>query len=341
MSDKLLTSAQPAPPGATAPAPRLLDQVAARLRTKHYSLRTEQAYVGWIKRYILFHDKRHPRDMAKAEVEVFLSALAVQRNVAASTQQQALAAILFLYREVLGIELPWLDDVVRAKKPRRLPTVLSREETQALLCAVKDAECGFIVRLLYGTGMRLLETLRLRVKDVDLGRREIVVRDGKGGKDRVTVMPASLVAGMKAQLARVGALHQSDLARGGGNVWLPDALATKYRAAARALGWQYVFPAATLSRDPRSGTLRRHHVDEKRIQRAVAQAARIAGIVKPVSPHTLRHGFATHLLEAGYDIRTVQELLGHSDVSTTMIYTHVLNRGGRGVLSPLDGMAAN
>ncbi|MBK6972289.1 MAG: integron integrase [Sterolibacteriaceae bacterium] len=317
-------------------APRLLDQVVARIRVRHYSLRTEQAYVGWIKRYILFHGKRHPGGMGKAEVEAFLSSLAVERLVAASTQSQALAALLFLYREVLGQDLPWLDDVVRAKRPLRLPTVLTSDELRRLIGAVADAECAFVVQLLYGSGMRLLEAMRLRVKDVELSRCEIVVRDGKGGKDRVTMLPAKLVAPMRAQLARVAALHAAEIEAGRGGVWLPDALAVKYPNAPRLLGWQYVFPAAGLSVDPRSGAQRRHHLDEKRIQRAVKRAAQAAGIVKPVSPHTLRHCFATHLLEAGYDIRTVQELLGHSDVSTTMIYTHVLNRGGRGVISPLD-----
>lgn len=336
MSDNApsLSDNVPASPDAT--RPRLLDQVVARLRARHYSLRTEQAYVGWIKRYILFHGKRHPRGMGKVEVEAFLSALAVERHVAASTQSQALAALLFLYREVLDIELPWLDEVVRAKRPARLPTVLDSGEVRKLLAAIADPECAFVAQLLYGTGMRLLEGLRLRVKDVDLARREIVVREGKGGKDRVTMLPETLVPAMRAQLARVAALHQADLARGGGDVWLPDALAVKYPAAARALGWQYVFPAAGLSTDPRSGARRRHHLDEARIQRAIRRAATQVGLVKPVSPHTLRHSFATDLLMGGYDIRTVQELLGHADVSTTMIYTHVLNRGGRGVVSPLD-----
>ncbi len=317
-------------------APRLLDQVRERLRLKHYSIRTETAYVGWIKRYILFHGKCHPAHMGKVEVEAFLTSLAVARNVSAATQNQALSALLFLYREVLGIELPWLDEVTRAKKPARLPTVLTRGEVQALLEHVDDAELQLVVRLLYGSGLRLLEGLRLRVKDVDLARREIVVRDGKGGKDRVTMLADQLVAALRAQIARARAVHEADLARGGGETWLPDALAIKYPNAARAFGWQYVFPAAGLSTDPRSGTVRRHHIDEKRVQRAVRTAAQRAGIVKPVSPHTLRHSFATHLLESGYDIRTVQELLGHSDVNTTMIYTHVLNRGGRGVVSPLD-----
>ena len=340
VSDKSLAPAGQCPSPELARSPRLLDEVVARLRLRHYSKRTEQAYVGWIKRYIIFHDKRHPREMGKAEVEAFLSALAVQRNVSASTQQQALAAILFLYREVLEAELPWLDQVVRAKRPQRLPTVLRRDETQRLLAAIADAQCALVAELLYGTGMRLLEGLRLRVKDVDLQRREIVVRDGKGGKDRVTMLPEKLAPAMRSQLARVAALHQADLARGAGEVWLPEALAAKYPAAPRALGWQYVFPAPAFSIDPRGGARRRHHLDEKRIQRAIKRAAERAGIIKPVSPHTLRHGFATHLLEAGYDIRTVQELLGHSDVSTTMIYTHVLNRGGRGVVSPLDGLRA-
>lgn len=317
-------------------SPRLLDQVRTRLRVKHYSRRTELAYVGWIRRYIVFHGKRHPAEMGKAEAEAFLSALAVERNVAAATQNQALSALLFLYREVLEQELPWLDEVSRAKKPARLPTVLTREEAAGLLARIADREMHLAVRLLYGSGMRLLECLRLRVKDIDLSRREIVVRDGKGGKDRVTMVAAQLVEPLRAQIAHARALHEADLARGGGDVWLPDALAVKYPKAPRAFGWQYVFPAAGLSVDPRSGAVRRHHIDEKRVQRTVKAAAAAAGIVKPVSPHTLRHSFATHLLEGGYDIRTVQELLGHSDVSTTMIYTHVLNRGGRAVVSPLD-----
>ncbi len=320
----------------SAEAPKLLEQVRDRLRLKHYSLRTEAAYVGWIKRYIFFHGKRHPREMGKAEVEAFLTSLAVERNVSASTQSQALAALLFLYGEVLGIELPWLDEITRAKKPVRLPTVLTREETMALLSMIGDAELHLVTSLLYGSGLRLLEGLRLRVKDVDLARNEIVVRDGKGGKDRVTMVPQQLAAPLRAQIARARLVHEADLARGRGEVWLPDALAVKYPNAARAFGWQYVFPAAGFSADPRSGEVRRHHLDEKRVQRAVKAAALKAGLVKPVSPHTLRHSFATHLLEGGYDIRTVQELLGHADVSTTMIYTHVLNRGGRGVTSPLD-----
>lgn len=252
----------------------MLDRVRDRLRLKHYSLRTETAYLGWIKRYILFHGKRHPADMGKAEAEAFLSSLAVERNVSASTQSQALSALLFLYREVLALELPWLDDVTRAKKPVRLPTVLTRAETLALLEKIENAELHLIVSLLYGSGLRLLEGLRLRVKDVELARNEIVVREGKGGKDRVTMIPLQLVEPLRAQIARTKAVHEADLARGKGEVWLPDALAVKYPNAARALGWQYVFPAAGFSTDPRSGEVRRHHVDEKRVQRAVKQADR-------------------------------------------------------------------
>ena len=317
-------------------SPKLLDQLRDRLRLKHYSLRTEQAYLQWVKRYIFFHGKRHPADMGKAEVEAFLTSLAVDRNVAASTQTQALSALLFLYREVLLLDLPWLSEVTRAKKPARLPTVLSKSETQALLRQVDDPLLDLIIRLLYGTGMRLLECLRLRVKDVDFARNEILVRDGKGGKDRVTMLPASLAERLKAHLKVIQAQHAADLGLGRGDVWLPNALAAKYPNASRQWGWQYVFPAAGFSADPRSSAVRRHHVDDKRVQRAVKLAAEKAGIAKPVSPHTLRQSFATHLLEGGYDIRTVQELLGHSDVSTTMIYTHVLNKGGRGVVSPLD-----
>ncbi|MBB4013071.1 integron integrase [Niveibacterium umoris] len=314
----------------------MLDMVRERLRVKHYSLRTETAYVAWIKRYIVFHGRQHPSGLGKREVEAFLTHLATERNVAAATQGQALAAILFLYQEVLGQVLPWFDDVVRAKRPARLPTVLTVDEVRALIQAVADPELSLVIRLLYGTGMRLLEGLRLRVKDVDLARGELIVRDGKGGKDRVTMLPRSLTPLMRSRIADRLALHAQDLQDGRGTVWLPDALAVKYPAAASAPGWQYVFVAKGFSLDPRSHAVRRHHLDEKRVQRAVRDAARSAGILKPVSPHSLRHSFATHLLESGQDIRTVQELLGHKDVSTTMIYTHVLNRGGFAVTSPLD-----
>lgn len=317
------------------PAPRLLDQVRSRIRVLHYSIRTETAYVDWIRRFILFHQKRHPREMGAPEVEAFLTHLAVQRNVAASTQNQALAAILFLYREVLAQPLDWLDGVTRAKKPQRLPTVLSKSEVLAAL-ALMPKGTELVARLLYGTGMRLMEGVRLRVKDVDLKKRQILVREGKGGKDRVTVLPDSLVEPMRIHLLSRRTLFDKDVADGRAGVWMPDALAVKFPNAPFEWGWQYVFIASGLSVDPRSGAVRRHHLDEKLIQRHLRAAALAAGIVRPVSPHVLRHSFATHLLEAGYDIRTVQELLGHSDVSTTMIYTHVLNRGGRGVRSPLD-----
>lgn len=315
--------------------PRLLDQVRNKIRLKHYSIRTEQTYLDWVKRYILFHGKRHPMDMSAVEVEQFLTHLAVQGNVAASTQNQAKSALLFLYREVLEINLPWLDKVEPAKVGRRLPVVLTRTEAHSLLDAMQSTP-GLIARLLYGTGMRLMEGVRLRVKDIDFERCEIIVREGKGNKDRVTMLPTSLKDYLHQQLKRVLALHDRDLAAGYGDVYLPFALARKYPNAGREKGWQYIFPAARLSVDPRSGITRRHHVGEQSIQRAVRQAARDTRLHKPATPHTLRHSFATHLLQAGYDIRTVQELLGHKDVQTTMIYTHVLNKGGKGVHSPLD-----
>lgn len=318
--------------------PRLLQQVRDQLRTLHYSLRTEETYVHWIKRYILFHGKRHPREMGGPELEAFLSYLATDRNVAANTQNLALAAILFLYKVVLHQELPWLENVTRAKKPQRLPTVLTRKEVEALLQGLPDDSPGLVARLLYGTGMRITEALRLRVKDVDLEMSQIAVRDGKGGKDRLTVLPQSLIPPIKAQLAVRQTIFERDKAAGRASVWMPDALARKYPKAAAEWGWQYVFAADGFSRDPRTGESRRHHLNEQQVQRAVRHAAVSARINKPVSPHVLRHSFATHLLDSGYDIRTVQELLGHSDVSTTMIYTHVLNRGGRGVRSPLDAL---
>jgi integron integrase len=318
-----------------AKAPRLLDQVRARLRLKHYSMRTEQAYVGWIRRFILANEKRHPRDLGVAEVEGFLSALATQGQVAAGTQNQALSALLFLYREVLSIELPWMETIVRAKRPQRVPVVLSRDEVSRLL-ALMDGCFALMASLLYGSGMRLMECVRLRVKDVDFGLNQICVRDGKGGKDRHVPLPQRLRELLRAQLERVKLIHQQDLDAGHGSVWLPHALARKYPSAPREPGWQYVFPSGQLSRDPRGGAWRRHHVDESGLQRAVRAARIRAHIVKPATCHTLRHSFATHLLEAGQDIRTIQELLGHKDVATTQIYTHVLNRGGHGVLSPLD-----
>ena len=317
--------------------PRLLDQVRGKIRLKHYSLRTEQAYSDWIKRYIRFHGKRHPRDMGAGEVEVFLTHLAVEGKVAASTQNQAKSALLFLYKVVLEMELPWLDNVEQAKVPKRLPVVLTREEVHGLLARLQGVH-WLVASLLYGTGMRLMEGLRLRVKDVDFSRGEVLVRDGKGFKDRVTMLPQSLKEPLRLQMAQTRALHERDLAAGNGSVYLPFALERKYPSAAREWAWQYVFPAAALSTDPRSGVVRRHHLMDQSIQRALKQAVRDADLAKPATPHTLRHSFATHLLQSGYDIRTVQELLGHADVATTMIYTHVLNKGGRGVTSPLDAI---
>jgi integron integrase len=322
-----------------AQSPRLLDQVRERIRFKHYSIRTEQAYLDWIRRFIRHFGKKHPAGMGAVEVQAFLSHLAVVGEVSASTQNQAKSALLFLYKEVLGVELPWLDAVESAKTSKRLPVVLTREEVAAVIECL-DGTPGLIVRLLYGTGLRIMEALRLRIKDVDFGRGEILVRDGKGAKDRVTMLPASIAPVLRVHIARVRDLHKQDLLAGHGEVYLPYALARKYPSAGREVGWQYVFPAARFSVDPRSGVVRRHHVQDQAVQRAIRQAVRRAGIVKPATPHTMRHSFATHLLESGYDIRTVQELLGHSDVSTTMIYTHVLNRGGRGVASPLDRLCA-
>lgn len=320
------------------PEPRLLDAVRDRCRVKHYSVRTEKAYSGWIRRFIIFHDKRHPRTMGAAEVEQFLTHLAVAGQVAAGTQNQALSSLLFLYKEILGIELPWLESVTRAKRPQRVPVVLTPTEVQWVLSRLDGRE-WLMASMLYGTGMRLMECVRLRVKDVDFARNEITVRDGKGGKDRHTVLPVSLVEPLMRQIDRVRELHREDIGAGYAGVYLPHALARKYLQAPRELGWQYVFPATQRSKDPRDGKLRRHHIDEKVLQRAVRVAVQSAGISKPASCHTLRHSFATHLIEAGYDIRTVQELLGHADVATTQIYTHVLNRGGSGVLSPLDRVA--
>jgi integron integrase len=305
------------------------------MRLKHYSLRTEEAYVGWIKRYILFHGKRHPQEMGAAEVEAFLTHLAAVGRVAPSTQNQALAAVLFLYREVLGEDLPWLKDVQRAKRQPRLPVVLTISEVQEILGRMHGRPL-LMARLLYGAGLRLMECARLRVKDVEFDQREIVVRNGKGGKDRVTMLPEKVVPALKSQLKDARAIYEEDLDAGYGNVYLPNALARKYPNAGREWAWQYIFPARGYSRDPRGGAVRRHHMDEKSLQRAFKQALHDSGIAKHATPHTLRHSFATHLLQAGYDIRTLQELLGHQDVSTTMIYTHVLNRGGRGVISPLD-----
>lgn len=322
----------------TSPPPKLLDQVRDKIRYKHYSLSTENSYVTWIKQYILFNSKRHPSEMGAAEVESFLTYLATARHVSSSTQNQALSAILFLYREVLSFDLPWLDNFQRSKKPRRLPVVLTTLEVQALLreSSIAPAPIGLIIQLLYGTGMRLMEAVRLRVKDLELSRKEIIIRDGKGGKDRVTMLPERLVEPIRNQLVLRRIWHDQDVALGKADVWLPDALAVKYSNASKEWGWQYVFAAKNYSIDPRSKAERRHHVEEKQVQRYVKKAALAAGIAKPTSPHTLRHSFATHVLQAGYDIRTVQELLGHSDVSTTMIYTHVLNKGGKGVTSPLD-----
>jgi integron integrase len=322
-------------PTESPPAPKLLDQVRDRIRVKHYSIRTETQYVQWVRRFILFHGKRHPRDMGAPEVEAFLTHLAVDGNVAAATQNQALSALLFLYKEVLGIDLPWLKDVTRAKRPQRLPVVLTRDEVRAVLGKMEGVY-GLLARLLYGTGMRLMEVIRLRVKDLEFTRGEILVRDGKGAKDRVTMLPESVKADLQAHLLKRRELFEADKLAGKASVYLPDALAKKYPNAPTEWGWQYAFASGSYSIDPRSGAERRHHLDEKLLQRAMKRAVTAAGLAKPATPHTLRHSFATHLLERGQDIRTIQELLGHKDVATTMIYTHVMNRGGLGVVSPLD-----
>jgi integron integrase len=318
------------------PPPKLLDQLRERIRYRHYSLRTEQAYVHWVKRFIFFHNKKHPKDMGKPEVEAFLSFLANEGHVAISTHRQALSALLFLYREVLGVELPWLSEMGRPKTAKRLPVVLTQTEVRRVLDRVDGQTYQLMARLLYGSGMRLMECVRLRVKDVEFERGEIVVRAGKGNKDRVTMLPESLADTLKAHLDRVREVWLADRAAGRPGVELPDALDRKYSNAASEWAWFWVFPASAESTDPRSGVVRRHHVYEQGLQRAIKRAVQAAGVAKPASTHTLRHSFATHLLQSGYDIRTVQELLGHSDVSTTMIYTHVLNKGGRGVVSPLD-----
>jgi integron integrase len=319
----------------SAEPPRLLARVREAIRVRHYSLRTERAYLHWIRRYIVFHGKRHPAGMGAEEITRFLSHLANEDNVAAATQAQALAALLFLYGPVLETELPWLDQIVRAKRPRRLPTVLDKAEVHRLLDRM-SGEHGLMARLMYGTGMRIGECVALRVKDLHLERREIVVRDGKGGKDRVTMLPDRLLPLVREQLQLSRRVFEDDRRRGYPGVELPYALERKYPMAAKTWAWHWIFPQDHVSRDPRSGIVRRHHAYDQTLARAIAQAARRAGIERPVTSHTLRHSFATHLLHDGYDIRTVQELLGHKDVSTTMIYTHVLNRGGRGVVSPLD-----
>ncbi|MBA4070217.1 MAG: integron integrase [Gemmatimonas sp.] len=316
---------------------RLLDVMAERLALRHASPRTVEAYTDWVRRYVRYHQGRHPRELGEAEMTAFLSHLATERRVAASTQNQALAALLFLYREVLDTTVGWLDTMVRAKRPARVPTVLSREEARRVLEAMHGAPL-LVAQVLYGAGLRLSEACALRIKDVDLDRRELVVRQGKGGRDRLTMLPESLVEPLRLQMERVRELHRRDMAAGRGHVMVPTAMTRKAPSAARDMRWQWVFPASRFYRDPLTAHWVRHHLHQTVIQRAVAAAARVAAVNKRVGCHTFRHSFATHLLEAGYDIRTVQELLGHRDVKTTMIYTHVLNRGGRGVRSPLDAL---
>ena len=318
-----------------APKPKLLDRLRDAIRVRHYSIRTEDAYVQWVRRFIFFHNKRHPDEMGRAEVEAFLTHLAVEGKVAAATQNQALNAIVFLYKQVLKREVGQFENLVWAKRSPRVPVVLTVGEVKSVLERI-DGVPGLMARILYGSGLRLMECCQFRVKDVDFGYRQITVRDGKGHKDRVTMLPASLAEPLKTHLERVRAIHDQDLADGHGDVYLPNALERKYPNANREWGWQYVFPASRRSVDPRSGVVRRHHLDPSMLQRAVKKAVRAAGLTKPATCHTFRHSFATHLLANGSDIRTVQELLGHQDVSTTMIYTHVLQRGAGGVKSPLD-----
>jgi len=326
------------PPLPALQSSRLLDQVRERIRYLHYSIRTEQAYVHWVRAFVRFHEsKRHPAEMGGIEVEAFLSWLANERKVSVSTHKQALSALVFLYEKVLGLDLPWLAQIGRPKRQARLPEVLTPHEVACLLKQV-DAEHRVLADLLYGTGMRIMEGLRLRVKDVDFERRAIIVREGKGAKDRVVMLPASVVPALHEQMAQARQLWAADHAAGRAGVFMPDALDRKYPRAAASWTWFWVFPQATLSVDPRTGQSRRHHGHEQAFQRAFKRALLRAGIERPATPHTLRHSFATHLLQAGYDIRTVQELLGHSDVSTTMVYTHVLKLGGGAVRSPLDAL---
>ncbi|NND60135.1 MAG: integron integrase [Gammaproteobacteria bacterium] len=314
--------------------PKLLEVVRRTIRARYYSYRTEKTYIHWIRRYIHFHGRRHPAQLGAPELESFLSSLANEHKVSASTQNQALSALLFLYRHVLKIDVPWLTEMVRARRPKRVPTVLTRAEVKAVLGHMRGTN-ALVASLLYGSGLRLLEALRLRVKDLQFDYRQVIVRGAKGGKDRVTVLPDTLEHLLRQQLEHARTLHSTDLGDGFGAVQLPHALARKYPNAARSWSWQYVFPSPRRSRDPRSGVVSRHHIHPSSLQRAVKVAVRDARIDKPASCHTFRHSFATHLLENGYDIRTVQELLGHADVRTTMIYTHVMQRGAGGVISPL------
>jgi integron integrase len=328
-----LTSVSPANPGSK--PKKLLDQTRDVLRLKHYSVRTERSYCDWIKRFIRFHQLRHPKEMGPTEISTFLTHLARIGNVSAATQNQALSALLFLYQQVLKQEVGWIREVERAKRPKRVPVVLTRDEVHKIFAHLHGTP-RLMAGLLYGSGLRLMECVRLRVKDVDFGYARVTVNDGKGAKDRLTMLPLNLAASLQRHLAKVKAQHEQDLEDGFGEVYLPTALERKYRSACREWAWQFAFPSSRISTDPRTGIRRRHHVDENVLQVAVKRAVRASGISKPATCHTLRHSFATHLLENGYDIRTVQELLGHKDVSTTMIYTHVLNQPGIGVRSPLD-----
>ncbi len=331
----LATRERPGPAPSSPGEPRLLDRVRQAVRARHLSPRTERAYVGWIRRFILFHDKRHPAGMGEPDITRFLSSLATAGRVSASTQNQALSALLFLYQQVLNRKLDWLQGIIHAKRPLRLPVVLTRAEVETVLGHLRGTS-WLMASLMYGAGLRVMECCRLRIKDVDFARGEIIVRDGKGAKDRITLLPARLAPPLATHLDNVQRIHRQDLERGRGHAPLPGALLRKYPNADREWGWQWIFPATRTYRDRDTGRHHRHHLHESVVQRAVKEAVRAARIAKPASCHTLRHSFATHLLESGYDIRTIQELLGHSDVSTTMIYTHVLNRGGRGVRSPLD-----
>jgi len=317
------------------PPAKLLDRVRYRIRLKGYSIRTEQSYVSWIRRFILFHNKRHPQDMGKGEIEAYLTHLAVTRHVSPSTQNQAFNALLFLYRNVLEIEFPENINAYRSKRPTRLPTVLTKAETIKIISMITGFH-QIMIKILYGSGLRAIECLRLRVKDLDFAMDEIIVRDGKGKKDRVSILPENIKNPLRKHLIFIKQLHENDLSKGFGRVYLPYALAKKYKNADMEFAWQYVFPAKTISTDPRSGIKRRHHIHQSSLNKAIKKAAKMARIIKLTGCHTFRHSFATHLLQDGYDIRTVQELLGHKDVSTTMIYTHVLNKGGRAVRSPLD-----